>query len=131
MASGYVTSDGKDLDERYLGIDAKAKSAASVDWADINNAPVLWPKLNWSAAVSVSSKETWTVPSNGVMLFWFTNTSSFDSASIGNATIKLTSASTGTIEEFGCTIPVVVSSGDVVSAGAYFINVTGTFVPAV
>ena len=27
MANGYITSDGKDLDERYLGINAKAKSA--------------------------------------------------------------------------------------------------------
>ena len=27
MASGYITSDGKDLDEHYLSIDAKAKSA--------------------------------------------------------------------------------------------------------
>ena len=26
MASGYIISDGKDLDEHYLGIDAKAKS---------------------------------------------------------------------------------------------------------
>lgn len=27
MASGYIPSDGKDLDSRYLGINAKAKSA--------------------------------------------------------------------------------------------------------
>lgn len=29
--SGFVTDDGKDLDERYLGINAKAKSAESAD----------------------------------------------------------------------------------------------------
>ena len=31
MASGYMTSDGKDLDARYLGINAKAASAKTVD----------------------------------------------------------------------------------------------------
>ena len=33
MASGYLTSDGKDLDARYLGINAKAKSASTADTA--------------------------------------------------------------------------------------------------
>lgn len=33
MASGYVTSDGKDLDARYLGINAKANSANTADTA--------------------------------------------------------------------------------------------------
>ena len=33
MASGYITSDGKDLDERYLGIDGKAESAKTADSA--------------------------------------------------------------------------------------------------
>ena len=33
MASGYVTSDGKDLDARYLGINAKANSAKTADTA--------------------------------------------------------------------------------------------------
>lgn len=33
MASGYVTSDGKDLDSRYLGIKAKAASASKADTA--------------------------------------------------------------------------------------------------
>ena len=131
MASGYITSDGKDLDERYLGIDAQAKSAASVDWEDIHNAPVLWTKLNWAAAVNVSSNGSWTAPSNGVMLFWFTNTASFNGANIGKATIKLTAASTATIKEFGCTIPIVVSSGDVISATASFDLIKGTFVPEV
>lgn len=130
MASGYITSDGKDLDERYLGIDAKAKSAAAVDWSAINNVPVLWPKLNWTAAISVSSKGSWTAPSDGVMLFWFTNTSSFTSAKVGSAVIKLTATSTATIKEFGCTTPIIVSSGDVISASASFNSITGTFVPA-
>ncbi len=31
MVSGYVTSDGKDLDSRYLGIKAKAASAKMAD----------------------------------------------------------------------------------------------------
>ena len=33
MTSGYVTSDGKDLDSRYLGISAKAASASKADTA--------------------------------------------------------------------------------------------------
>lgn len=33
MASGYVTSDGKDLDQRYLAINGKAASATNSDWA--------------------------------------------------------------------------------------------------
>lgn len=33
MASNYLTSDGVDLDSRYLGINAKAKSAATADTA--------------------------------------------------------------------------------------------------
>lgn len=33
MASNYVTSDGKDLDSRYLGINAKAASASKADTA--------------------------------------------------------------------------------------------------
>lgn len=33
MASNYVTSDGKDLDSRYLGINAKATSAGYADSA--------------------------------------------------------------------------------------------------
>lgn len=31
MASGFLTNDGKDLDSRYLGINAKAVSAATAD----------------------------------------------------------------------------------------------------
>lgn len=33
MASSIVTADGKDLDSRYLGINAKAKSATTADSA--------------------------------------------------------------------------------------------------
>ena len=33
MASGFLTNDGKDLDSRYLGINAKAASAKTADTA--------------------------------------------------------------------------------------------------
>ncbi len=33
MTSGFVTNDGKDLDSRYLGINAKAVSAKTADTA--------------------------------------------------------------------------------------------------
>lgn len=37
MASSIVTADGKDLDSRYLGINAKAKSATTADTAGSAN----------------------------------------------------------------------------------------------
>lgn len=37
MASKYVTDDGLDLDSRYLGINAKAKSAETADFASTVN----------------------------------------------------------------------------------------------
>ena len=80
MASKYVTDDGLDLDSRYLGINAKAKSAESADiateaetvksveWSSISDAPVLWPKFNYGAVISTNiqyNRKTWTAPSDG------------------------------------------------------------------
>ena len=52
MASGYLTSDGKDLDTRYLGINAKAKSASTADTATTANG------LAASVDVSANAKLT-------------------------------------------------------------------------
>ena len=68
------------MDERYLGINAKAKSAESADiateaetaksveWSSISDAPVLWPKFNYGAVISTNiqyNRKTWTAPSDG------------------------------------------------------------------
>jgi hypothetical protein len=61
--SGFVTDDGKDLDERYLGINAKAKSAESAD--SLGN----WVNAEYPSyigdAVNVSGK-SWVAPKSGV-----------------------------------------------------------------
>ena len=60
MASGYVTSDGKDLDSRYLGISAKAASAKVADSANSISGSAVYNKLGVTGGtvVSVSSKAT-------------------------------------------------------------------------
>ena len=76
MASGYITSDGKDLDQRYLGIDAKAKSAEMADVAKkaeeaiglVNNryiSKVLAVLVDISP--SAGSSKTWSAPSDGII----------------------------------------------------------------
>ena len=79
MASGYITSDGKDLDQRYLGIDAKAKSAEMADVATsaqtvtslVGATPVISiPQL----PVEVNNRsgsplnKSWEAPSNGLLV---------------------------------------------------------------
>lgn len=46
MASGFVTNDGKDLDSRYLGINAKAASAKTADTATKANTATTATKLS-------------------------------------------------------------------------------------
>lgn len=127
MASKYVTDDGLDLDSRYLGINAKAKSAetadtaTSVEWEGVNNVPTFWPKINFSNPVSFSSKN-WTVPSNGLALL-------DDGGKVNNRTMNYVSArTTGSYSEWvdvviSTSVPVFVSAGDV-------INGVGDFYPA-
>lgn len=75
MASGYITSDGKDLDERYLGIDAKAKSAEVADMAarveNLVGATPILSKAQVPVTVAVTSKKasaSWTAPDNGLFV---------------------------------------------------------------
>ena len=61
--SGFVTDDGKDLDERYLGINAKAKSAESADsLGDWINAE--YP--SYIGDVVSASGTSWVAPKSGV-----------------------------------------------------------------
>ena len=76
MASGYLTSDGKDLDARYLGINSKAKSAvtadtaSSVEWSGVTSKPNLFPKVNWSRATVKFSSTAYTAPENGLVVVY-------------------------------------------------------------
>lgn len=123
MASSYITSDGKDLDERYLGIDAKAKSAASVNWEDINNTPVLWTKLNWNTAVSVSSKGSWTVPSNGLTVIDNDRRVNSKSVNYVSTTVSGLYSDWVSVRVF-TSVPVLVSVEDVInSSGSFYLAV--------
>lgn len=74
MASGYITSNGKDLDERYLGIDGKAKSAETADVAQTTEKVVTLngntPPISTVQKVTVNNSgagnRTWTAPSDGI-----------------------------------------------------------------
>lgn len=55
MASKYVTDDGLDLDSRYLGINAKAKSAET---ADSVNGEGVFNKLGLDGDLTVSLSQT-------------------------------------------------------------------------
>lgn len=75
MASGYVTSDGKDLDARYLGINAKAKSATTADsvaWGSVTGKPSIFTSANaLRTGTVITLGDTYftgyTAPSNGVL----------------------------------------------------------------
>lgn len=75
MASGYITSDGKDLDERYLGIAAKAKSAETADVAKtaeeavglVNNRFISGTGVIVIIRPSAHQTRTWQAPSDGIL----------------------------------------------------------------
>ena len=74
MASGYITSDGKDLDERYLGIDTPAKLAERATVADsVSTLAGTTPVVSTAqmpvsvSAYSSNASNSWTAPSHGVL----------------------------------------------------------------
>lgn len=81
MASKYVTDDGLDLDSRYLGINAKAKSAEtadtaevankanSVDWEGISDRPNSFATVNYGAAITLAVNTTVTAAKSGIVRF--------------------------------------------------------------
>ena len=74
MASGYVTSDGKDLDSRYLGKAEKAASAGyadsaghanSVAWSGVSGKPAYRLRCPSGNAVSIGRTSLpWSAPTN-------------------------------------------------------------------
>ena len=74
--SNFVTDDGKDLDERYLGINAKAKSAESADSVgsiDISKVTgfdvprVYGSRVDLNVIVDRNTTKTWEAPSSGLL----------------------------------------------------------------
>lgn len=70
MASNYVTSDGKDLDSRYLGISAKAASAKTADSIAFSSVSGRPTTLQFGGTYGYDSGEqrgmsiTWSAPNN-------------------------------------------------------------------
>ena len=70
MATNIVTSDGKDLDSRYLGISAKAasaKTADSVSYSNVSGKPSglsFGGNYTWNKTGSANTTITFTAPSN-------------------------------------------------------------------
>lgn len=78
MASGYVTSDGKDLDSRYLGINAKAASASKADTATTATTASTATGLSGNFAIAPLGSQvtftlknggSYTIPANGIVTF--------------------------------------------------------------
>lgn len=79
MASGYVTSDGKDLDQRYLAIGGTANAANSVPWSGVTGKPSMLTTssalrtsgapVNGSASAGKNQNAVWTAPSNGLLTY--------------------------------------------------------------
>lgn len=67
MGSNYVTSDGKDLDSRYLGINAKAASASKADSA--TNATNANYATSAGTATNVTNKGSISRSGNPVSLY--------------------------------------------------------------
>lgn len=87
--SGFVTDDGKDLDERYLGINAKAKSAESADsLGDWINAE--YPSyIGDVVSVSGRSGTPWVAPKSGMfnlVSYYGRSTITIDGATLHKST---------------------------------------------
>ena len=114
MASGYVTSDGKDLDSRYLAIGGKAASASYADSAgyansagtatNVTNKGGLYRNGN-PIYTTVNHQGTYTAPSAGVVAIAASNGS-------GSLTVGLGIRQNGTLYPAKA---VFIQKGDVVS----------------
>ena len=68
--SNFVTDDGKDLDERYLGINAKAKSAEtadSVDGTSVSSVVTVAEATQLAIESTGGGSHTYTVPERGIL----------------------------------------------------------------
>lgn len=67
MASGYVTSDGKDLDSRYLAIGGKAASASYADRAGNLGGAGRVVRNGNPVQFSITGSNSYTVRSDGIV----------------------------------------------------------------
>lgn len=141
MASKYVTDDGLDLDSRYLGINAKAKSAEtadkanSVDWESIQSRPTLWPKFNYAGLVNVyiiRPNKTWVAPSDGFIAQYCPDP--FDrysiNASIDNVSIPDTGYS-DIVDNFAMVGWFPINKGSTINIGKFISSAKFAFIPIV
>lgn len=103
MASGYVTSDGKDLDSRYLGINAKAASASKAD-----------------NATHATSADTATKATTA------TNVTNKGSVTLAQAPIFVSTNASYTLPRFGILIPAKSSSGAFVGSEIGYLSSRGS-----
>ena len=101
MASGYVTSDGKDLDSRYLGINAKAVSAKTADSvsgssvskvtgiAEVNSVSI---NVTQKTTNNKTSTATYTVPKRGLVQITCSGTSSGSGGTVSGNVYRNNSA---------------------------------------
>lgn len=117
MASGFVTNDGKDLDSRYLGINAKAASAKTAD--NVTNKGAA-KRSATPIYFTISGTGAYTAASTGVISMargfrcWFPNLSGNDDERSGQAlfvnkgdVIRSTGSSGSTT--YGVLVPVGIS----------------------
>ena len=136
MASGYITSDGKDLDQRYLGIDAKAKSAEVADtvkqittlsglkpMAVLAQAPINVDVFGYSTPLS------WTAPSHGLFIGTLRRAGRMGKSQISLRDQIVWGPSTG---EFDVGVTWALNAGDKIettAADGFEHGIRGTFYP--
>ena len=125
--SNFVTDDGKDLDERYLGINAKAKSAESADyassadsvsWDGVSGKPGLQIQTATSDYVTVAAQSfPWTAPVDCfIKSVSYSNTSNNNYMRINGKRIGLLkNADDGASDD----LRMYVCKGDVLSSSSY------------
>lgn len=128
MASGYITSDGKDLDERYLAINGKAESAKTADSAtNADHATSADSAVSLSAGLQIQTATSdyvtvgdmnlpWTAPVDCFIdYFTYSNDSSNNYMRINGKRIGIFSYGTSERED----LKMYVRKGDVLSGTAY------------
>ena len=124
--TGYITAEGKDLAEVFLGKQEKAASAATADtatsaeeaktvvWEDITNIPVLAPTLDFDNKITNTS-QSWTVPKAGMLICRGSNpyVDETGSITVGGITFRANE------KDKPCTFTCLVNAGTQYSRGLF------------
>ena len=133
MASKYVTDDGLDLDSRYLGINAKAKSAETADTADtvksIDTQVVVdgiglvgGSRVNINIGITVAKQLTYTAAQTGIATLNIYNSNVHDDEVSITISVNGTNYASDTTTKSAVTIQVFLNKGDVVKATSGYNN---------